>query len=278
MPNPQGLKELLQEDLTKTERLLLPSSFDVVGDILIFADFPKELEKKEKIIGEKILEAFKNIKVVCKKTENYSGIFRTPILKIIVGEDRKETIHKENTIRVKLDVEKVYFSPRLGHERERINKLVKEGESVLVMFSGCAVYPVNIAKNTKAKEIYGVEINPVAHKYGIENLKLNKVNNVKLFLGGVKEVLPKIRKKFDRALMPLPKSAEDFLDIALKKVKKNGILHFYDFLHESDFGLSEKKVIGACKKQKRKCKILNFVKCGQYGPGKYRVCVDARII
>ena len=256
----------------------MPTSFDIVGDILIFSDFPAELEKKEKIIGEKILEFFKNVKVVTKKTGKYGGTFRTPKLKIITGEKRKETIHKENGIRVKLNVEKVYFSARLGHERERINKLVKKGESVLVMFSGGAVYCVNIAKNTEAEEIYGVEINPIAHKYGLENIKLNKVDNVKLFLGGVVDVLPKIKKKFDRVLMPLPKSAGDFLVIALKKVRKNGILHFYDFLHENDFGDSEKKVKEACKKNRRKCRILNFVKCGSFGPGKFRVCVDAKVL
>ena len=34
--------------------------------------------------------------------------------------------------------------------------------------------------------------------------------------------------------MPLPKSAEDFLDNTKKLIKKNGIIHFYDFLNEKD--------------------------------------------
>jgi tRNA (guanine37-N1)-methyltransferase len=86
-----------------------------------------------------------------------------------------------------------------------------------------------------------------------------------------------MKKKFDRVLMPLPKGGENFLDIALSKVKNNGVLHFYDFLHENDFGKSEERVREACSRNKRKCEILRFVKCGQYGPGKFRVCVDARI-
>jgi tRNA (guanine37-N1)-methyltransferase len=274
---PKNLKELLKSELTEQELSIMPTGFDTVGDIIIFSDFPKELEKKEKAIGEKILKFFPNVKVVCKKTKNYGGKFRTPKLKIIAGEKRKETEHKENGIRVKLNVEKVYFSPRLGHERERINKLVQPGEEVLVMFSGSGIYCVNIAKKTKASLIYGVEINPAGHKYALENLKLNKINNVRLFLGDVNDLLPEIKKKFDRVLMPLPKSADDFLVIALTKVKKNGILHFYDFLGEENFKEAELKVLEACKKSKRKCEILNLVKCGQYGPGKYRVCVDARI-
>ncbi len=255
----------------------MPTSFDVVGDILIFSDFPKELKKKEKIIGNKILESFKNIKVVTKKTKKYGGTFRTPTLRILAGERRKETTHKENGIRVKLNVEKVYFSSRLGHERERINKLIKPNESVLVMFSGCAVYPVNISKNTEAKEIIAVEINPTAYKYAEENIILNKTTNITLFNGDVNDILPKIKKKFDRILMPLPKSADTFLDIALTKLKPGAILHFYDFLHETEFKESEKKVKEAAKKNKKTARILNFTKCGHYGPGKFRVCIDAKI-
>ncbi len=270
------LKQALQKKLTKKELAIFPSSFDVVGDILIFADFPSELGKKEKLIGDVILDLFKNVKIVCKKTRKYSGKFRLPKLKIISGGRRKGTEHKENNIRLKLNVEKVYFSSRLSTERKRINELVEEGESVLVMFSGCGVYPINIAKNTKAKEIYGIEMNPVAHKYALENLMLNKVENVKLFLGDVKEVMPKLRKKFDRVLLPLPKGAEDFLDLALSKIKKKGIIHFYNFFEEEK--INKKFLNNYLKKYVKKFKILNIVKCGQFGPRIFRVCVDFKVL
>ena len=274
---PQNLKTLLEKILTKKQLDLMPSSFDTVGDILIFSEFTKELEKKEKISGTKILDNFKNIKVITKKTKKYGGTFRTPILKIMAGERRKETIHRENGIKVKLNVQNVYFSARLGHERERISKLIKKGEEVLVMFSGCGIYPVNISKNTGAKEIYAIEINPEGHRYAEENIILNKTSNIVLFNGDVNDILPKIKNKFDRVLMPLPKSAEDFLDIALKKLKPKGTLHFYDFMHENEFDLSKEKVKVAAKRANRKSRILNFTKCGQFGPGKFRVCVDTKI-
>ena len=274
---PQNLKVLLEKTLTKKELNLMPTSFDTVGDILIFSEFPEELKSKEKIIGIQILDNFKNIKVITKKTKNYGGTFRTPTLKIMAGERRKETTHRENGIKVKLNVQNVYFSARLGHERERINKLIKKDETILVMFSGCGIYPVNISKNTEAKEIYAVEINPEGHRYAEENIILNKTSNITLFNGDVNDILPKIKKTFDRVLMPLPKSAEDFLDIALTKLKLKGTLHFYDFMHENEFDLSKEKVKAAAKRNKRKSRILAFTKCGQFGPGKYRVCVDAKI-
>jgi tRNA (guanine37-N1)-methyltransferase len=272
------IREVLSKKLTKSQVRLIPSSFEVIGDILIFSDFPKEICMKEKTVGEEILRNFRNIRVVCRKTGKFGGTFRTPKLKIMAGERRKETVHKENGVRVRLHVENVYFSSRLGHERERINKLVKKLETILVMFSGCAIYPINISVNTEAKRIYGVEINPIAHNYGLQNLKLNKVSNIRLFNGDVRKVLPKMSEKFDRILMPLPKSSEDFLDLAFTKCKKGTILHVYDFCHENEFQLSRQNIKSVCKHSNKKCKIQKIVKCGQYGPGKYRICIDVKII
>lgn len=527
------IKELLKDKLTQKELSLVPSSFDIVGSILIFSEFPEELIKKEKIIAEAFLKELKNIKTICKKTKVYSGIYRTPKLKIITGEKTKETIHKENGVLLKLDVEKVYFSTRLSNERLRIAKLVQPEEEILVMFSGCGVYPCVISKNSHAKHIYGIEINPIGHKYAQENLKLNKIKNIELYCGDVKRVLPDLckkgialksrwtkkhlisklkenpdvieffvpegdlennkkynqinktiknlsekgikvmihlpflykgkdvslsqspadlgstleclnkvdylkkintnvigfivhaadgrfkqphkkewlikniktleendllsniylennisspfdskkdildiikktnlrnicfdfahylkmnkklsvkdylsikskiniynhlanhnpqtnfhssrlregiidfrlfapyiesccieiysqdevkakeqiedykwflsirsKKKFDRILMPLPRSAEDFLDLALQHAKKGTIIHFYDFLKEDEFDKTKEKVAKACKKAALSFKVLNLVKCGQFGPRIYRICLDFQI-
>jgi len=274
----KNLKYHLKNKLTNKELKLVPSSFDVVGDILIFSEFPKELVKKEEIIGSAILENYPHIKTILKKTKKYSGKFRTPRLKVITGENRRETICRENNVLIKLDVEKVYFSPRMSSERKRIAGLIKPNESVLVMFSGSGVYPLVISKNAKCKEVYGIEVNPIAHRYALENIKKNKLENeIKLFLGDVRKIMPKLNKKFDRILMPLPKGGEDFLNLSLKYIKKNGVIHFYDFLHEDEFYKAEEKIKNACKKSKKKFKILKIVKCGQYSPRFYRVCVDFEV-
>jgi len=529
-----SLNDLLKDKLTRKELSLVPSSFDVIGDIIIL-ELKEELIKKEKLIAEALLKLHKNIKTVVKKAGIHKGVYRTQKLKVLAGVNKKETIYKENNVKIKLDVEKVYFSPRLSSERKRIMGLVKPGESILVMFSGCGPYPLVLSKNTKAKEIYGVEINPMAHKYALENLKLNKLNNVSLYCGDVKEILPKLgldkfalksrwdkkhfepklkqnpsmiefyipkgdiesdktveqidksikklarkkinvmihmplvykngkdislaqhsdkisnaiecikkinklnknnenvigyifhpseghdksdkykekwllqnlsglekegllnslylencinpvfgtkksilnvikksklkhmcfdfahfvivnknltikdykdiiskidvynhivnhkdndikhscrlregkldfskfakhiekgcmevfskseitakeqiddwkyflsikpRKKFDRIIMPLPKSAGDFLDLALSSIKPNGIIHFYDFLKENGFEKAKEKIRKACKKAGKKAKILRIVKCGQHAPRVFRICVDFRV-
>lgn len=272
------LKESLKNQLTKKQLGLVPSSFDIVGDLTIFSEFPKQLKNKEKVIAETLLKLHKNIRVVLKKTKRYSGKFRTPKLKIIAGEKRKETELRENNVRLKLNPERVYFSVRLATERKRIMEQVKNNEEILVMFSGIGVYPIIIAKNKKPKIIYSIEINPYACEYQKENILLNKIDNIKLFKGDVRKIVPKLNKKFDRILMPLPRGAENYLDIALKAAKKNSIIHFYDFLNGNEFYKAEEKIKKACKKVKKKYKIINLIKCGQFGPGIYRICVDFKVI
>ncbi|MEK6808871.1 MAG: class I SAM-dependent methyltransferase family protein [Nanoarchaeota archaeon] len=272
-----SLKSILKNKIPDNLLHLLPSSYDIIGDIVIFADFPKELAKYERIISKIILSHNKNIRVIAKKTKKYSGRYRLPKFKVIEGEKKLTTNFKENGCRFKIDLEKCYFSPRLSNERKRIASLVKPNERVLVMFSGIGVYPITIAKNSQAEEILGVEINKSAHEYALENVKLNKANNVKLFLGDVKKIVPKFRRRFDRIIMPLPKGAKRYLPMAFSKIKKYGFIHFYDFERADKFDRVVKKIETSCKKAKKKFKVINLQKCGQYAPRVFRVCVDCSI-
>lgn len=272
------LKSLLSKKLTAQELDLVRTSYDVVGSIIVI-EVPDELRKKEKIIADALLKLHKNAKTVAKKAGVHEGVFRTQKLKVIAGSRTTKTTYRENGVVLNLDVEKVYFSPRLGNERKRIAGLVKRDEKVLVMFSGCGPYPLVISKNSNAKEIYAIEINPAAHKYARENVKLNNARNVKLFYGDVREIIPILNKKFDRILMPLPRSGEDFLFIALLAARSGTVIHFYDFLNEEEIPKAAiAKIEKACHQAKKKFKILGHVKCGQFGPRIYRICVDFRIL
>ena len=272
----QNAKNILLNLLTKKEQEKLKTAFDVIGDIAII-EIDDELKQKEKLIAEAILKTHKNINTVVKKEGIHSGTFRTQKTIHLAGEKKKETIHKENNIRLKLNVDEVYFSPRLATERKRIMQQIKKGENILVMFSGCAPYPVVFAKNTEAKHITGIEINPLGHKYGLENVKLNKLDNINLINGDVNKIVPTLDEKYDRILMPLPKSAEDFLDTALSVAKKGTIIHFYDFLHKDKFKEADEKIKRACERNNLNFGILNTTKCGQHAPYTFRICVDFKI-
>lgn len=273
-----ALKELLAKKLAKKELALLRASFDIIGSIAII-EVPRELIKKQKIIAAAVLSLNPYIKTVAKKSGGHTGRYRRQKLFILAGEKTKVTEHKESGLRMKLNAETCYFSPRLVTERMRIASLVKPGEKVLVMFSGIAPYPLVLAKHSPAKKIVGIEMNPEAHKYAVENIALNKLQHkIMLYKGDVKKILPELSEKFDRIIMPLPKTGEEFLDTALAKIKKKGTIHLYQFAEENKFAEAEQKVLKECKQLNRKCTILQIVKAGQHAPRVFRVCLDVEVM
>jgi tRNA (guanine37-N1)-methyltransferase len=111
-----NLKELLKDDLSKEELSLLKRSFDQIGSIAQL-EIPKELIPKEKIIAQKILDSYKNIKTIVKKDDITIGEYRIRPVKILAGENTTGTLHKENGIYMNLDLNKVFFTPRWSGER-----------------------------------------------------------------------------------------------------------------------------------------------------------------
>jgi tRNA (guanine37-N1)-methyltransferase len=273
------VEELLQGKLSKKELGVLPKSQEVVGKILIL-EIPLELKNKEKLIAEAYLKSNKYIETVVKKEEFHSGVYRTRKVKVLAGKNQKETLHGENGVKMWVNLEETYFSARSANERLRIAKLVKKGEEVLVMFSGVAPYQLVLAKNSSAKMIYGIEINPTAHQLALKNIALNHVGErVNIWEGDVRELIPKLfsRKKFNRIVMPLPKTGEEFLDVAFKVSKLGTIIHLYAFLSEEEVVGHKKRIKEICKQYKRSVKIMRVVKCGQFSPKVFRMCFDLKV-
>jgi tRNA (guanine37-N1)-methyltransferase len=268
-------KELLHSILSESGLQLVVRAYDLVGDIVIMT-IPRELEEKEQEIALAILANNHKVKVVAKRAAHYGGEFRQRPLKVIGGEVRSETEAKEFGVRLQLDVETVYFSARSGNERKRIASLVQPEENVLVLFSGIGPYPLMISRYSRAKQVVGIEKNPVAHNYGLINLKLNKkCSNIELIKGDVRDILPKFTDKFDRIIMPLPKSAGDYIHLVLPLLQPGGWIHFYDMQHIDSFEKSVIKVRAACEAAGRSLVTAEIVLSGHCGPRTYRICVDA---
>jgi len=276
---PLSLKEVLAEKLSEEEMKYLTTSFDIIGDIAVI-EIKDELKSRGKLIGETLLSMHKNISTVCKRAGAHDGVFRTQKLKVIAGKRKKETIHKESGTMLKLNVEKCYFSVRSGTERLRIAGLVRPQEDVLVMFSGIGPYVCVIGKNSRCKSITGIELNPLAHKYAEENARINKIKNATLIKGDVKKIIPKLAKngaRYDRIIMPLPRTGEEFLEYALLVAKKGSIVHLYSFLAEDEFESYKTKVDNICTSKGHKIKIEKLVKCGHFSPKIYRACIDFEV-
>ena len=82
----------------------------------------------------------------------------------------------------------------------------------------------------------------------------------------------------DRIIMPLPKDAETFLDIAFIAGAKGTMIHLYAFLSEAEIGAAGKERIrAAAAAAGKKCTIKRVTRCGQQSPHTYRVCYDVLI-
>ena len=267
-----GLKEALGKILPSEPVEKFPRSFDQIGDIAVL-EIPRGLGKYEKVIARTLGRINPRINVVAKRAEKYSGKYRIRPITVLDGEKRSETIHREAGVRLKVDLNTVYFSPRLGKERLRIAKLVGKKEKVLVMFSGIAPYGIVIAKKNPSAEVWNIEWNPRAVELAEENIKLNKLGKRVHSLGGdVRKVIPKMKKKFDRIVMVLPFENKEFLVDALMVSKKGTRIHMYSILKEGAVDEFRTKL-----ERKHELKVFDVVKAGAYGPKMWRYCFELKV-
>jgi tRNA (guanine37-N1)-methyltransferase len=202
------------------------SGIDVVGDIAIVKLRPG-VGGKEGDLAKAILAEMKNVKCVYGQEGGIEGDFRLRKLRHLGGEERTTTLHKENGLRLKLDVQTCYFSPRLSTERLRMAEKVGEGEKVLNMFAGVGPYSILIGKRTK---VWSCELNEAAFKFHLENNKLNKVERSVEMLEGDAMALPEKlegKVRFDRILMPHPSQSNLFLSAAVSMLGQGGVAHYY---------------------------------------------------
>ncbi len=271
--------EALEKVIPEKYRDIIRHGFDMIGDIAI-VEVPKEFEKLEKTFAWTIRRTHPHIKVVAKKAGATKGKYRIRKVRVISGEGRTETIHIEHGVKIKVDLNKVYFSPRLSGERSRIAKIVKPFERVLIMFAGVGTYALVIAKAQPTADIWAVEHNPSAVRLMRDNLKLNKFEKrIVVVKGDAREEVPKLKIKFDRIIMMLPTGAKEFLDVAFKVATRGTIIHVYGFASDNEI---PKKVETDIKEElariRKNGQILRVERCGTYAPHVWRVCADLRVI
>jgi tRNA (guanine37-N1)-methyltransferase len=258
-------------------------SFDIIGSkrkAVAIIELPERLQAYEQEIAEAIMRIHRNVSSVLSKESERLGEFRTRDLRLVAGDPDTEVMHKESGCFFRLDPRKVYFSPRESAERNRISGKVVNGESVLVMFSGVGPFPIRIAKSERSVKVTAVEVNPDAHNYCVENIHLNKVGSqVDPKLGDVRNVCPDLGETFDRILMPLPKGAHKFLDVAIPLLKEGGMIHFYHWASKEDlFSKAEKFIAEAAEDLGRGSVIIGRKRVSQYSPNVWKIRVDTRIV
>jgi len=255
----------------------LPGGFDRVGDIAVISLVP-ELVSFEHEIGALVLDRHKTLRVVARRDGSYGGEFRTLPLRVIGGEERLTTVHRENGVTLHLDLAQVYFSVRLAHERARIAALVQPGERVAVLCSGVGPLPLIIGRHSRAGSVIGIEKNPVAHQYALRNLRANRaIRTVRFLEGDVNEMLPRQGRLFDRILVALPHGGEALLPVALAALRPGGALHFYAMQAKGCASATVAMVEAACRTEGYQPHSRRVTACGHCGPIVHRICLDAVI-
>lgn len=225
---PSDYRELL--DLPDDVQRRLPSSFDRIGDLVVFK-LPDDLEPYKAMVGEALAE-FTSARSVALD-HGVEGRWRVRDLEVVVGDDDLETVHREHGVALHVDPSRAYFSPRLATEHRRVADLVEDGETVVDAFAGVGPFSLVIARHAAPKRVVAVEANPDAVELLEAGIAANGAGDVvEVRSGDAGEILPGLDA--DRVIMNLPHDAADYLDAARAALDGDGWIHLYEIVEEAD--------------------------------------------
>jgi tRNA (guanine37-N1)-methyltransferase len=205
---------------------LVPARFDIIGDIAVLG-LPSPVLPYSGAIVATILRRNKTIRTVVNKTGKTGGEGRTARYDLICG-GPTTTLHRESGFMYRLDIQEVFFAPRLAAERRRVAGLVQPGEAVLVPFAGIGPFAVPAAARGGA--VTAVEKSPSAYRWLMENAVNNSVADRMILINGDAydlSLLP--RRDYDRAIVPAPYGQEMVVEPISTVVRPGGTIHLYLF-------------------------------------------------
>ncbi|UJG42356.1 MAG: hypothetical protein K9W46_08055 [Candidatus Heimdallarchaeum endolithica] len=258
-----------------------------IGHILIIRS--NEDLCKLRNFAEEQLSKKKHIRTVLLQTNKVSKEERVPSLRYFMGEKKFETIHTEYGCKFYLNPAKVFFSPRLSFERQRIANEVNKNEKIINFFSGVGPFSICIAKKVPSSVIHSIELNYAAYQYMIKNIEVNKCNNKVIpYLGDALEI---VKKQFinyaDRIILPLPMLADKALPLAIKSLSnEEGIIHWQisEYVgkkeNKNDLGkIVRQRLERVVKESKLKNKIIIQLirKIRSLSPNIAHIAVDLRV-
>jgi tRNA (guanine37-N1)-methyltransferase len=210
---------------TELEKAL--KGIDIIGDLAVIK-LPRCWEDRGKELGELVLNRLNHVRGVFRQTTPASRGERLRGLEWLAGCKDTVTTYREHGCMFKVDIAKVYFSPRLSYERLRIARLARGDEVIVNMFAGVGTFSIVIAKVRGAKKIYSIDSNGEAFKYMGLNSTINKCDDIIVpMLGDSRQVSADLKGVADRILMPLPELACDYIPFAVPMLRKRGWIHVY---------------------------------------------------
>ncbi|WMW23096.1 class I SAM-dependent methyltransferase family protein [Methanolobus mangrovi] len=270
----RSLKEILNGSIKENELEMLPSGWQILGEIIVVTIDPA-IEHLKLRVAEALLQMYPYCNTVVRDL-GISGQFRLPEREILIG-NSTETINKENGCFFKLDVTKVMFSKGNLHEKALMSRIGKH-ETIVDMFAGIGYFTIPMAVHAKPARIIAIEINPQSYAYLRENITLNHVENiVEAKNGDCAELTPE--GIADRVIMGYVGTTHHYLEQGIKALKESGgILHYHETTPESlIFSRPISRIEHAASEIGRHVEIMDCRKIKKYSPGIWHVVVDARI-
>jgi len=216
------LADLLDGSIPEPLKKLLPRGWFILGDTIILRINPA-LSEHRRVIGAALLRLYPRCRCVLED-KGVRGQFREPCREVIAGTPG-ETIHRENGVIFKLDPMRIMFSQGNVKERMRMASLGKD-EIVVDMFAGIGYFSLPMAVHSRPSRITAIEINPIAHKYLVENIRLNRVEDiVEPVLGDCAVLTPE--GEADRVIMGMVGITERYLRRGIEALRPGGILHYH---------------------------------------------------
>ena len=220
-------KELLGDDVARR----VWGRVEIIGDIAIIRKPPDVDINSLNILSKELLRRLPYVRSVWAALTPVEGPYRIRKYVHLAGEEKTTTLYKEGGCRFRIDIKSVYISPALSYEHARISSLVRGGEFVINMFAGAGLFSIIMAKKGKPFKVISIDINPKAYELMVENVRLNRVEDiVKPVLGDAGEVIKRFKGMADRVLMPLPELAVEYLPKAVDALRGSGVIHVYDFV------------------------------------------------
>jgi len=208
--------------------------------------------------------------------EGVQGELRIRKVRVVAGEPRTRTEHIEFGLRYFVDVERAYFSPRLGAERARVAAQVSPGEVVVDMFAGVGPYAILIARTRQPKAVHAIDANPAAVELLRENVRRNRAEVV-VHEGLGQKILPRLGP-VHRVIMDLPQGAREFLPATVPCVRYGGVVHFYAIAERGHVKEAREDALVLIRHGKRNAQVLGTRIVRGYSPGRVHLAMDLRII
>jgi tRNA (guanine37-N1)-methyltransferase len=278
---PSNLLEAVNDRLPSHLLGALPHSYDVIGNIAI-VEMPENLLVYGYIIGEALMRLNPRVKTVMTKAGPVTNTFRLRSYTSLAGEQSTLTQYSESGCVFQLDPRKAYFSPRLSYERRRIASKVQRGEVIVDMFAGVGPFSIITAKLGSVRKVYGVDINPDAVSFMLQNVLINRLRGrITVVLADVQEPsLDLLSHSANRVIMNLPMESLVFIPRACKILRREGgVIHFYAFVseklsREAILKIMKEKIESACRSIVR-IEATRIVK--GIAPREWQVAIDVRI-